>query len=87
MKMRKYCGIRTDKEIEHARPDILTLNKKERSCVLVDITCPFDTSVLQKEWEKIEKYQDLKIEIKRIWKRMEVSCNCTYSYWSTWNSA
>ena len=59
--------IQTDKEIEHSRPGIVILNKKERSCVLLDVTCPFDTRILQKEREKIEKYQDLKIEIKRIW--------------------
>ena len=35
-------------------------------------TCPFDTRMLQKERENIEKYQDFKIEIKRIWKCNEV---------------
>ena len=60
--------IQTDKEIEHSRLDIIILIKKERSCVLLDVTCPFDTRILQKEREKIEQYQDLQIEIKRIWK-------------------
>ena len=64
--------IQTDKKIEHSRPDIVILNKKERSCVLLDVTCPFDTRILQKEREKIEQYQDLKIEIKRIWKCNQV---------------
>lgn len=73
VKMLWDMKIQTDREIEHSRPDILTLNKKDRSCLLIDVTCPFDTRVIQKEREKIEKYQDLKIEIKRIWQCKEVT--------------
>ena len=33
----------------------------------MDIACPFDTGVLEKEQEKMEKYQKLKREIGKIW--------------------
>ena len=47
--------IQTDHQIEHNRPDVVVLDKIERSCYLLDIACPFDTRVLEKEQEKMEK--------------------------------
>ena len=35
--------------------------------MIIDIAVPGDTSIKQKEQEKIEKYQDLKREIARLW--------------------
>lgn len=61
-------AIQTDKEIEANRPDIVLLDKIERNCFIIDIACPFDTRIGSKEKEKIEKYQDLRRELKRIWK-------------------
>ena len=34
--------------------------------MIIDVTCPFDIRVKDKEKEKIESYQDLKRELKRI---------------------
>ena len=31
-----------------------------RTCSVIDVACPFDTRVLEKEQEKMEKNQDLK---------------------------
>ena len=59
--------IQTDHQIEHNRLDVVVLDKIERSCYVIDITCPFDTRVLEKEQEKVEKYQELKREIGKIW--------------------
>ena len=66
--------IQTDKVLEHSRPDITIHKKAKKECILVDVACPFDTRVKEKEEEKIAKYQDLKYEIKRIWQccRVEV---------------
>ena len=44
-------------QIEHNRPDVVVLDKIERSCYVIDIAWPFDTRVLEKEQEKMEKYQ------------------------------
>ena len=41
--------------------------------MLIDIACPFDTRIDKKEKEKIEAYQDLKREIKRICNVKEVT--------------
>ena len=60
--------IQTDQRMDHNKPDTVLLNKGERSCLIIDVTCSFDTRVLSKENEKIENYHDLKHEIKRgIW--------------------
>lgn len=65
--------IQTDHQIEHNRPDIVVLDKIERSCNVIDIACPFDTRVLEKEQEKMEKYQELKREIGKIWSCRKVT--------------
>ena len=59
--------IQTDRVLNHNRPDIVVLEKKEKKCRLIDVACPFDTRVVNKELEKVDNYQDLKWEIKRIW--------------------
>ena len=60
-------NINTDYEIEHRRPDIVVVLKPEKECLIIDIAVPGDTRIKQKEQEKIEKYQDLKREIARLW--------------------
>ena len=60
-------NINTDYEIEHRRPDIVVVLKPEKECLIIDIAVPGDTRIKQKEKEKIEKYQDLKREIARLW--------------------
>ena len=60
--------IQTDHEIHHRRPDIVTQKKKAKETIIVDITVPRDSNVLQKETEKYKKYQNLERESKRIWK-------------------
>ena len=65
-------SIQTDHPIEANRPDIVVLEKTSIKCLLIDIACPFDTRVANKEKEKIEKYQDLRRELQRIWKCSDV---------------
>ena len=65
--------IQTDKIVEHSRPDILVVIKETKKCLIIDVACPFDTRIKEKEKEKVEKYQDLKREIKRIWQCKEVT--------------
>ena len=88
--------VQTDHHLEHNRPDIVVLEKEERTCSVIDVICPFDSRVLEKEQEKIEKYQDLKREIVKIWNcRSELkiwnsrsgrsdTCNTSY-HWGSWD--
>ena len=40
--------------------------------IIIDIPVPADVRVEEKEKEKVEKYQDLKREIRRLWKLRNV---------------
>ena len=48
-------------------PDIVVVNKNERSCAIIDIAIPVGIRVSEKEKEKIERYQEINREIKRMW--------------------
>ena len=59
--------VRTDHVIQARRPDIILINKEHQKVSLIDIAIPWDTRVKDKKREKIEKYQDLKMEVARLW--------------------
>ena len=61
-------SIQTDKIIEHRRLDIVCIDKITKSCLIIDITIPGDQNIMVKEQEKIDKYQDLRIELGKLWK-------------------
>jgi hypothetical protein len=49
------------------RTDIIIKNKKDKTCLLIDVAIPSDKNVIQKEAEKKIKYKNLSIEIQRMW--------------------
>jgi hypothetical protein len=51
------------REVLANRSDIIVKNKKDRTCLLVDVAIPSDRNVIQKEAEKKLKYKNLSIEI------------------------
>ena len=61
-------NIQSGNLIDTRRPDLIVINKKEQKGIIIDIAVPTDVRVKEKEKEKVEKYQDLKKEIKRLWK-------------------
>ena len=65
-------NIQCDNVIEARRPDIVIIDKKEKSCIIVDIAVPADGRVHEKEREKVEKCQDLRREIGRLWQLRKV---------------
>jgi len=58
--------VQCDSVVEARRPDIVLVDKKGNSCMIVDIAMPGDGRVHAKELEKIEKYQELRREIIRL---------------------
>ena len=75
--------IKTDNLIPARRPDLVLINKKERTCQLVDFAVPADHRVKLKENEKMDKYLDLARELKKLWNmKSESDTNCS---WCTWN--
>ena len=61
-------NIQTDNEIQARRPDIVVVNKKDRKCYIIDVAVQGDVRIAEKETEKIEKYDELKREVERLWK-------------------
>ena len=59
-------SIQTDHIIEAWRPDLVVVDKKERSCKIIDFAVPGDSRIAEKYKNKIEKYQDLGKELQKI---------------------
>ena len=59
--------IQTDKEIKANRPGIVVKDKKERTCLLMDMFIPTERNISLKTMEKLTKYKDLEIEIEKTW--------------------
>ena len=54
-------SIQTDEVIEGQRPDLVVVDKRERSCKIIDFR------IEKKEKDKIEKYQNLERELQKVW--------------------
>ena len=59
--------IHTDRTIAANRPDIVLKNKKDKICLLIDMTVSLDTNTSVKATQKFTKYKDLEIEVERMW--------------------
>ena len=55
-----------DNVIAARRPDIIVTYNKERKGIIINVTVPADERVGEKEMGKVENYQDLKREIRRL---------------------
>ena len=63
--------ISTERPHVFNRPDIIVRDKVKRKCYIIDVSCPNDINVSQKEQEKITKYSGLRLELGRMW-----DCDC-----------
>ena len=59
-------SIRTDRVIAAHRPDLALVNKIIDKVSLLDVAVCWDSIAEQKEQEKRDKYQDLRIELRRL---------------------
>ena len=62
-----YFSIQTDHVIDAPRLHLVVLDKKMRTCKIIDFAVPGDSRIEEKEKEKIEKYQYLRRELQKIW--------------------
>ena len=58
--------VRKGREVTTNRPDTIIKNKKEKTCILIDVAIPADRNVVQREAEKMLKYKILSTEIQRM---------------------
>ena len=61
-----YCWCE-ELSISAKRPDLIIINKKKRTCKIVDFAVPADHRIKQKECEKKDKYLDFARELKKLW--------------------
>jgi len=54
--------------ISARRPDII-IDKAVSNVIMVDVSIPADKNISTMEEEKLSKYQDLRVELERIWKK------------------
>lgn len=59
--------IQTDKMVMANQPDIVVMDKQQKTVVVVDVAIPSDSNIRKKEQEKLEKYQGLKEELEKMW--------------------
>ena len=62
-------NIFCDHIISARRPDLTVVDKLKHLVTLFDVSIPADKRITDKEEEKITKYQDLRIEIERLWRK------------------
>ena len=65
--------IQSARFVQARGPDIVVVNKIKKKVKLIDIAIPGDCRVKEKEQEKIEKYDQLKEEIARLWNMKRVT--------------
>ena len=53
--------------ISARRPDLIIINKRKRTCKIVNFAVPADHRLKLKECEKKDKYLDLARELKKLW--------------------
>ena len=58
-------SIQTDNVIKARRPESVLVDKKERSCKIINFAVPGDSRIEEKEKDKIEKYQNLGSELQK----------------------
>ena len=57
----------TDTHTPANRPDIVIHDRTKKEALLIDISVPVDTNIVQKTAEKHTKYRDLEIELQKCW--------------------
>ena len=66
-------NVQSDRLAEARRPDIVLVDKQVLEAKINDIAIPGDARVKDKELEKIQKYQLLREEIRKLWKPKKVT--------------
>ena len=79
-----HFDIQTDHLISARRPDLITINKKKRTCKIVNFAVPADHRIKLKECEKKDIYLDLARELKKTMEH--AGDNYTNCNWCVWNS-
>ena len=80
--------IQCDHMVVHRKPDTVVVDKVEMRGLIIDVAIdvPGDCRIRMKEDKKIEKYQDLKQEVIKMWKLKKVEIVPIVHDWSIGSS-
>ena len=53
--------IQCDKMIEHRKSDIILVDKVQQKCLIIDVACPGDNRIAEKEEERFVEKRNQKI--------------------------
>ena len=59
--------LNTDRPHIFDRPDIFVRDKESKMCYIIDVSCPNDINVNEKEQGKISEYSCRRVELGRVW--------------------
>ena len=59
--------VQTNRTIPSNKPDIIISDNEKGTCMLIGVAISGDRNVIKKEAEKTLKYEDLTIDIQRMW--------------------
>ena len=59
--------FQTDKLVMANQPDIVVVDKEQKTVTVVDVAIPSDSNIRKKEHQKLEKYQGLREELEKMW--------------------
>ena len=65
--------IQCDRLIEARKPDVVLIEQRKKEVDITDIAIPGDKRVKKKTWKKLDKYQMLRDEVRRLWKMVKVT--------------
>ena len=65
-------AVLTDRERPNNRPDIILTNKRDKTTYLIDIAVPNTHNIQKTIAEKINKYEELRHEVRSMWKMNKV---------------
>ena len=51
--------VKTCTKVKHNRPDIVSWNHRDRHCLIIEVSCPLDINIVEKEREKENNYGSL----------------------------
>ena len=62
-----YCNkpVKIDRKVSYNRPDVVVIDREENTWYIVSFAIPVDHHVKEKEEEKIDKYMDLAVDVRR----------------------
>lgn len=64
----KTIGLQTDKQLLANQPDIVVVDKEQKTTVVFGVAIPTHNNIRKVEHETPEKFQGLKEQLQQMWK-------------------